>query len=158
MKPSGLLLTIAALLSSYGCAQAHRVEVMTVLANGNCKTNTAGVRVIDYAALAELRGTRLIGMTEAPDAAATPLHLIAIVPGDSPTAGYNLTLDKSAVDLTDPLILRVTLTKPPADAILAQVITHPCLVVGIENNAVKRVRVIDNSDRLVGEVDFSKPQ
>jgi hypothetical protein len=114
--------------------------------------------LIDYAALAELRGTKLIGMTEAPDAAATPLHLIAIVPGESPTAGYNLTLDESLVDLVDPLILRVTLARPPADAVLAQVITHPCLVVGIENTAVKRVRVIDNSDQLVGEVDISKPQ
>ncbi len=37
---------------------------MTVLANGNCQTDEAGVRAIDYAALAAFRGTRLIGMTE----------------------------------------------------------------------------------------------
>lgn len=158
MKLLRSLLTIVGLLFGHGCAEAHRVQVMTVLSNGNCKTTTAGVRVIDYAALAELRGTRLIGMTEAPEAAETPLHLIAIIPPESPTAGYSLTLDEAMVPLADPLVLRVKLVKPPADAILAQVITHPCLVVGIENPGVKRVRVIDDADQLLGEIDVSKPQ
>jgi hypothetical protein len=151
-------LSITVVILVNGCTEAHRVQVMTVLANGNCKTSEAGVRVIDYAALAELRGARLIGINEGPEAASTPLHLIAIVPPESPTAGYGLTLDQSLVALTDPLVLRVKATKPPADAMLAQVITHPCLVVGIENPAVNNVRVIDETDKVLGEVDISKPK
>ena len=157
MKSFRSLLTTAVLLCCHGCAEAHRVQIMTVLTNGNCKTTTTGVRLIDYAALAELRGTRLIGM-EAPEAAQASLRLIAIVPGEYPTAGYHLTLDHTSVDLADPLTLHVTVAKPPPDAILAQVITHPCLVVGIENAEVKRVRVIDDAGHPVGEVDVSKSQ
>jgi hypothetical protein len=152
------IVSVATLLLIHGCAEAHKIQVMTVLTNGNCKTTEAGVRVVDYAALAELRGTHLIGMSEAPEAAATPLHLIAIIPPESPTAGYSLTLDTSLVELADPLVLRVKIAKPPADAILAQVITHPCLVVGIESPAVKHVRVIDDTNRLIGEVDVAKSQ
>ena len=150
--------SVALLLLAHGCAEAHRIQIMTVLSNGNCKTTEAGVRLIDYAALAELRGTHLIGMTEDPAAAAGPLHLIAIVPPESPTAGYSLTLDDSLLALADPLVLRVKIARPPADAIVAQMITHPCLVVGIENAAVKRVRVIDDANQLIGEVDVSKPK
>lgn len=158
MRPLRLLMPIAALLFTANCAPAHRVQVMTVLSNDNCKTTTAGIRLIDYAALAELRGTRLIGMTESPEAAATPLHLIAIVPGESPTPGYSVALEQSMLAPADPLDLHVTLGKPPADAVLAQVITHPCLVVGIDDPTVKRVRVIVDGDRSLGEVDLSKPR
>jgi hypothetical protein len=158
MTPLRFIVSVALLLVGQGCADAHQIQVMTVLANGNCKTTEAGVRLIDYAALAELRGTHLIEMTEAPAATMTPLHLIAIVPPESPTAGYSLTLAESRVDLADPLELRVNVAKPPPDAMLAQVITHPCLVVGIENPAIKRVRVLDNADQLIGEVDISKPK
>ena len=155
MTKFGMLIPMATLLAGFGCAQAHRVVVMTVLTNGNCQTTGTGVRLIDYAALAELRGTHLIGMTEAPQAAAAPLHLIAIVPGEYPTPGYSLTLDEATPALTDPLILRVKVATPPAGAILAQVVTHPCLVVGIDDQAVKRVRVINDAAVLVGEVDIS---
>ena len=158
MTPLRFIVSGALLLVVQGCTGAHQVQVMTVLANGNCKTTEAGVRLVDYAALAELRGTHLIEMSETPAAAPTPLHLIAIVPPASPTAGYSLTLAESQLDLTDPLELRVNIAKPPADAMLAQMITHPCLVVGIENPAVKRVRVVDNADQLIGEVDVSKPK
>jgi PrcB C-terminal len=158
MKPLRALIGIVAALLGHGCADAHRVNVMTVLSNASCQTTTPGVRIIDYAALAELRGSRLIGMTEAPDPAASPLHLIAIVPGPYPTPGYDLTLDDSAPLLADPLILRVTITRPPPDAILAQVLTHPCLVVGIDDQAVKRVRVVDDAATVLGELDLSTPR
>ncbi len=79
-----------------GCAQARHVEVMTVLANGNCQTTEIGVRAIDYATLAAFRGTRLIGMTESAESTQQPVHLIAIVPGEFPTAGYGVSLQEGA--------------------------------------------------------------
>jgi PrcB C-terminal len=153
-----VLAATVVLLLGNACADVHRVTVMTVLSHGNCQTTAVGVRIIDYAALAELRGSRLIGMTEAPGAEASPLHLIAIIPGPYPTPGYGLSLNDSNPTFADPLILRLEVTKPPADAVQAQMITHPCLVVGIDDQAVKRVRVVDDAAAVVGEVDVSKPQ
>ena len=153
------VVSLTLLLVGQGCADAHPIQIMTGLANGNCKTTQPGVRLIDYAGLAELRGTHLIGMSEAPaDASATTLHLIAIVPPASPTAGYGLTLAESQVALADPLTLRINVVKPNPDAMVAQMITHPCLVVGIESDAIKHVRVVDDAGHLIGEVDASKGQ
>jgi hypothetical protein len=145
-------LSCVALAMLCGCAGARHVTVMTVFDHGNCRTDTAGVRLIDYAELAELRGARLLGLSD--DAAAHPLHLVAIVPGEYPTTGYALRLVDPQPELSDPLLLHVTVAKPPPDAVLAQVLTHPCLVVGIDDAAVRRVRV-DVDAMPLGEIDLS---
>src|SRR5258708_7646534 len=141
--------------ASSGCAQAHHVDVMTVLANANCQTAEIGVRAIDYATLAKFRGTHLIGMTESEEAAQRPVHLIAIVPGEFPTPGYNVALQGDAALTADRLTIKVKTDRPPPDAILAQMITHPCLVVGIADPVVQHVRVEDDSAKVLGEVDLS---
>jgi hypothetical protein len=145
---------VAVLAALGGCADADRVTVMTVLNHGNCQTTTTGVQMIDYEAVAQLRGARLIGMSNEPAAATPALHLIAILPGEFPTTGYSIHLDGAAPELTDPLVLRITVQPPPKEAVLAQVMTRPCLVVGIDNPAVKRLRVIDAKDAVLGEVDL----
>lgn len=140
-----------------GCADAHRVDVMTVLAQGNCQAEKTGVQLIDYTTLATYRGTHLIGMTESSEAQHNPAHLIAIVPAQFPTAGYGVhLLDDST--LTDNLLtIRIKVDRPPADAMLAQMITHPCLVVGIADPAVGRVRVLNDTE-LLGEVEIPPAQ
>jgi len=148
-------LLTALFVAASGCAQAKHVQVMTVLNEGNCRTESTGVQLIDYPALAELRGARLVGMSD-DGAGAPPVHLIAIMPGTYPTAGYTLELVDAEPPPGDPLILQVTLSKPPDDAIMAQVITHPCLVVGIDDKSVRRVRV-DMDSKSLGEVDLSAP-
>lgn len=144
---------IAASSLSGGCAEAHHVEIMTVLANGNCQTTDTGVHLIDFVTLATFRGTHLIGMTESADAARNPAHLIAIVPAQYPTAGYSVQLlDESA--LSEKLLtIKIRIERPPSNAMLAQVITHPCLVVGIADPAVGRVRVM-NDAVVLGEVEI----
>jgi len=142
----------------FGCADAHRVDVVNVLNNGNCRTSETGVRLIDYKTLAEFRATHLIGMTESPEAINNPLHLIAIVPGSYPTPGYTISLSEGP-ELTGRLLtLSVSINRPVADAILAQMVTHPCLVVGVADPAVGRVRVVDESAALIGEVDLPLKQ
>jgi len=143
---------------SGGCAQARHVDVMTVLANANCQTTEIGVRAIDYAALAALRGTRLIGMTESEDSAQQPVHLIAIVPGEFPTPGYSVTLKDGAMLAGDQLTIAVKTDRPAPDAVLAQMITHPCLVVGIADPSVARVKVVDDSAAVLGEVVLAAPK
>ncbi len=137
-----------------GCADSTRVALMTVLNHGNCQTVTTGVQLIDYGTVAQLRGTRLIGMSNEAGDGAPPLHLIAILPGEYPTSGYSIHLNETAPKLSDPLTIRITLQPPPQDAMQAQVMTRPCLVVGIDDPAVKIVRVIDDRDALLGEVDL----
>jgi len=146
------LLAIAPL--SFGCADAHRVNVVTVLNNGNCRTSDAGVRLIDHKTLAEFRATHLIGMTQSPEVINNPLHLIAIVPGSYPTPGYAISLSEGAELAGRLLTLRVKIKRPAPDAILAQMVTHPCLVVGVADPIVGRVRVVDEAAAVIGEVDL----
>jgi hypothetical protein len=148
-----LTLPCALIAATLGCAQARHVQVMTVMNDGNCRTESIGVQLIDYPTLAELSGARLVDMS-GDSAAAPPVHLIAIMPGTYPTAGYTLELADAEPPPGDPLVLEVKLTKPPDGAILAQVVTHPCLVVGVDDKSVRRVRIVLNSKTL-GEVDLS---
>jgi hypothetical protein len=146
----------AALALPMGCADADRIDVVPVLTNGNCQTKESGVRLIDYATLATFRATHLIGMTESAEATKNPLHLIAIVPGEYPTPGYTVAL-QAAPELTGgAMTLKVKVEHPAKDAILAQMITHPCLVVGVADPAVSHVRVLDENAVVLGEVDLPK--
>ncbi len=150
-----LAAAVATACLNAGCAEAHHVDVMTVLANGNCQTTEIGVRAIDYATLATFRGTHLIGMTESEESTQSPVHLIAIVPGEFPTAGYSIALQDPAKLSVDQLTLEIKTERPPADAMLAQMITHPCLVVGIADPVVRRVRVVGDNAAVLGEVELS---
>ncbi len=138
-----------------GCAEAHHVDIMTVLANGNCQTTEIGVRAIDYKTLATFRGTHLIGMTESDESTQVPVHLIAIVPAEFPTAGYSIALQDPPKLSVDQLTLEIKTERPPADTMLAQMITHPCLVVGIADPVVHRVRVVGANAAVLGEVDLT---
>lgn len=148
---------IAATSLAAGCADAPHVDVMTVLTHGNCQTDKTGVQLIDYATLATYRGTHLIGMTQSSEAERNPAHLIAIVPAQFPTPGYSVQLVEGST-LTDKLLtIKIKVDRPPADAMLAQMITHPCLVVGIADPAVARVRVMNDTE-LLGEVEIPPTQ
>mgnify|MGYP001825925314 FL=1 len=68
--------------------------------------------------------------------------MVSISLGQQPTAGYALSLDSAFAEGTTALI-RVIWDSPPADAVLAQVITHPCLVVGLPSASFSKVRVVD---------------
>jgi hypothetical protein len=156
MNRRSILASAALAAALNGCAQARHVEVMTVLANGNCQTTEIGVRAIDYATLATFRGTRLIGMTESEQSTSQPLHLIAIVPGEFPTAGYGVSLREGTALTADVLTIKIKTDRPSPEAVLAQMITHPCLVVGIADPAVARVKVLDDSAAVLGEVDLAR--
>jgi len=137
------------------CADADRIDVTTVLAHGNCQTSDTGVKEIDYKTLAAYRGTRLLDMTESPEANAHPMHLVAIVPGEYPTAEYGLEVNGEPAIKGGELTIAVRVNKPAPEAILAQMITRPCLVVGVADPRVDRVRVVDDAARLIGELSLA---
>jgi PrcB C-terminal len=142
-------------LALCGCAQADRIDLTTVLSNGNCQTSAIGVREIDYTVLAAYRGTRLLDMSQSNEAEAHPVRLVAIASGDYPTPGYSLAIDSEPKLQGNELTIAVKLSKPAPDAILAQMITRPCLVVGIADPRVVRVRVVGDSDRSIGELTLA---
>jgi hypothetical protein len=67
-------------------------------------------------------------MTESEEATQQPLHLIAVVPAEFPTPGYASRCGRCCVD--GELSRSRSNRSTGADAVLAQMITHPCLVVG----------------------------
>jgi len=146
-------LTLLCLLTAGGCARIEHFHVSEVMSHGNCQRIDPGATVVDYGTLAHLRGADLIGMSEAePTPTEAPLTLIAVSLGTRPTPGYRLVLlDAGSLD-GDVLTARVGIEGPPADAVLAQMLTHPCIVLGVADPGIRRIRIVDGDGALVGEV------
>ncbi|MEQ8486240.1 MAG: protease complex subunit PrcB family protein [Pseudomonadales bacterium] len=148
------LLPSLALLA--GCAGGRGVDVETVLAWDRCEGLRPGLTRVDLAALAGIRGTTLLGAPARPatPAAGDGLLLIAVSRGDQPTPGYGLSLQSARLDGAT-AVLELNWQTPEPGAMLAQVITHPCLVVGIADAAgIGRVEAVDQHGKRLGGVDL----
>ena len=111
------------------------VVVTEILNHHTCRLQGASIEQIDHATLPKLRGARLLlepGQTE-PDLQGDPTRvLIAVSRGSQPTPGYALTL--TSASQTDHVIrLQYDWSTPDPDKILAQVMTHPCSVVELDD-------------------------
>jgi hypothetical protein len=181
---------ILAGLGLAGCGSSGgEVEAKTVLEYDQCQTLSAGLSLVTYQQVADIRGSRLIRLettaedpptdssrrsalqsanpgtqdsadgepgtendtraqertasegTAADDAG--PL-LVAISRGQQPTPGYGLSLEAAhRSDAT--ALVEVRWRTPAPDAVLAQVVTHPCLVVALPDAGFERVeaRTVD---------------
>ncbi len=109
-----------------GCS-TQAVELLPLLAHHDCRLS-AGVHRVSYAQLAQLRGGILLEQEFLDAAAAEEDLLVAIALGPQPTPGYGLSLLGPGRLQDGVLSIQLQRTQPPADAILPQVITHPCLV------------------------------
>ena len=140
------------LVAIAGCAHTQPPDVTVVLTHNNCQHIAKGATLVDYATLAKIRGVELVGMEQPAEEAAAPISLVAISLGDRPTPGYKLVLgDEPSLD-RGTLTVRVNVQTPPKDAILPQMITQPCIVIGVGDKSVAKVRVEDASHAPVGEV------
>ena len=138
-------------LGAAGCAGPTLIEAVAVLQHGQCQGVDSGVTRVDYADLARIRGSNLLSLST-PDGGETgSLLLVAISRGQQPTSGYALSLDSASAEGTTALI-RVRWDSPSADALLAQMITHPCLVVGLPSASFSKVRVVDQDDDELGRL------
>jgi PrcB C-terminal len=144
------------LLAASACARIEASHVSVVMSHGNCQQIDAGAAVVDYADLARLRGANLLGMTAAPvdepAGSEAPLTLIAVSLGTRPTPGYSMILLDGGAVKGEVLTARVGIEGPPPDAVLAQMVTHPCIVLGVAERGIRRVRIEDGSGALIGEV------
>ena len=134
---AGILLAIL----GNGCSTAS-VAVTEVLNQANCTTLEAGVHAVTLGDVAHLRGRRMIGsITTPPNTPGDDQRLIAISRGEQPTAGYALELISASTATGDEITVVVAWREPAADAVVAQVITHPCLVLGLPDAATGPVSV-----------------
>lgn len=167
------MLVLAAAVS---CAGDPAVEATTVLTYNQCEGLEAGVVRVDYEAVADIRGSRLLqtvpsddpaGAADAADSVAgaqgqagngttadprAPL-LVAISRGPQPTPGYGLTLEQAyRRDGTATVVVRWE--APGPDAVLAQMMTHPCLVVALPKADFTRVEVVNTEGEPLGAIEI----
>ena len=136
------------------CSAGAAVPLNEVLNYGNCAGLDAGVREVTLDEVARLRGMTMFGGDDAApvDQQGMP-KLIAISKGPQPTAGYAFVL-KEGRWAEDTLTIEVEWKKPPADAMTAQMISHPCLVVGLPDPAPQSVVVTTSDNEEIGRLTF----
>ncbi len=127
-----------------------------VLKHGNCQTLTSGLTEVTYERIAEIRNSRLIGMTdqEQPQIE-SDLLLLAISNGEQPTPGYGFSITDARLE-RETAVIEFFWQEPEADAVLPQVMTHPCIVIGLEKGSYLDVRAVDQTGKLLGELSLSK--
>jgi len=70
-------------------------------------------------------------------------HILVIGLGQKPTGGYGLTLANSRI-VGDTLKITVILRRPPADAMVTQVLTTPCAVMAVTPRHWDKIEVTGN--------------
>lgn len=140
-----------ATLLCVGCAAGDPIPAAELLNHPNCTITQAGMQVVSYEEVARLRGSTLLNMTTAQVNSGPDVVLIVISNGRQPTPGYRF-------DLTDAFTvggiatLELRWLVPDEDALQPQMITYPCIVIGLERNAFNQVRALDEHGNLLGEV------
>jgi len=155
-RPGALLLAATA---AGGCAGGPGMEATTVLAYDQCQGIDTGLTRVSYEDVAGIRGSTLLNMTRseaqesaaAPDEAGSAALLVAISRGRQPTPGYSLTLE-DAQRVADKAVLTVRWQTPESGAVLAQVMTHPCLVVGLPEQGITEVQAVDQYGDSIGSL------
>lgn len=149
-RPAALL---AALLLG-GCAGEQGLSATTVLSYDQCQGIDAGVTRVDYAQVAGIRGSTLLDMSRPEPAAGNDgLLLIAISRGRQPTPGYSFTLE-DARRRNGTAVVSLGWRTPESGAVLPQVLTHPCLVVGLPRSGIERVEAVDSSGASLGSLEL----
>lgn len=149
-RPAALL---TALLLG-GCAGEQSLNATTVLSYDQCQGIDAGLTRVDYAQVAGIRGSTLLDMSRPePEAGNDDLLLIAVSRGRQPTPGYGFTLEE-ARRRNGTAMISLGWRTPESGAVLPQVLTHPCLVVGLPRSGIERVEAVDSSGTELGSLDL----
>jgi len=137
-----------------GCADDASINATTVLDYNRCEGLDSGLTLVDYRAVAAIRGGKLLGITEPEQSEPQgDLVLVAISRGQQPTPGYGFALE-GAQRQDGAAVLSVRWESPEAGATLAQVTTHPCLVVGVPREGLDRIEAVDQDGTSLGTLDL----
>ncbi len=145
-------IALAAVAVLGGCA-AHRHGVATAVvvhAGSQCGGTGAGPSarwIGDEAALrsALFGGASIGGAGVAPPPVDLSREGVVLVSaGTRPTAGWTIALGEESVALADGVAtIVVRIDGPAAGAIVAQVLTSPCLLVRLPREGIREVRIVD---------------
>ena len=149
-KGRALILT---LLVSYvgGCGNQPQLVAVEVLNYANCQGAERGVRQVSYAEVAKLRGSTLLGITTEASGEPPEVILLSVFKGAQPTPGFSFSLSAASV-VQGTAELTVQWHEPEPNTLQAQMMTYPCLVIGIEPGGYSTVRVHESDGTLLGEL------
>ncbi len=143
---SMVVLLLVAFSTTAGDRLPPQVEVESLVAGVRCGDAGMGVRWLS-------RGD--IYQRFADD----DRHLLLISMGQQSSAGYSLTLLSTTAPLVDGVVsLQVAWNSPPADMMVAQVVTEPCLVLALKRQTYEGVQVLDVHGKLKVSLSRSSPQ
>lgn len=162
-KISHLLPVLSILLLLAACETrsgpgTESVAVEALYHHNQCQAETAKTILIDNAAdlsawwqpLARLSlpARELPSQLQQIDWSTT--NIVVVHAGSRPSAGYAIELLGEAAQIKkQTLNIDVRLTEPPADAMVAQVITSPCVVIAAHKNSYTAVKVKDEEGKIV---------
>ena len=140
-----------------GCIPSRAADVSVVLEHGNCQQIERGARRVEFAEVARLRGAELLAMNTPTDAKVADLVLVAVSLGSRPTLGYRLHAvgDPRVEDRV--LTISVGEEAPAKDAIVAQMVTEPCIVFGVSSDDLRSIHIEDAAGNTIGDVEVPKP-
>ncbi len=157
MAATRILMTLAVCGLFAGCAASQPLGAVEVFAGSTCQRADEGLRQVTLEQVAALRGSRLLPTpgdgssdTQAtlPDSA-DGMTLIAISKGTQPTPGYGFRLQGASI-ASSIATVELDWQVPAPDAVLAQVTTHPCIVVGLDPGDYDRVRAVEVGGGEIG--------
>lgn len=123
-----------------------QVEVESLVAGGHCGDVDMGVRWLS-------RGDIYQRFSD------DDHYLLLISMGQQSSAGYSLTLLSTTAPLVDGVVsLQVAWNSPPADMMVAQVVTEPCLVLALKRQTYEGVQVLDAHGKVKMMLSRSSPE
>lgn len=146
------VLAVTLLAASGGCAsmnEGRALEAEQIYADGLCgrTSNEPAARWIagaeELEAIRQQFGTHRLGPPTFPEVDFDERGVLLVLMGKRQTAGYGLALAEPGA-LTDG-VARVTLEwrQPAPDAMTAQVLTSPCVMVSLPSAGLERIDVYD---------------
>ena len=155
----GATLMIALALVGAGCVQSEpgtnaTLPVQALYGSGQCigLERPAVLWVADAETWRSWYGRITSARLPAPPVPAVDFPregVLLLAMGSRSTAGYGLSLaEESAVVRDGMLTVRVDWGEPPSGALLAQVMTSPCLLVKMPAASFNRIRVVDQQGRV----------
>jgi hypothetical protein len=159
MKQAAWMTLMAVLALGAGCAQPEpdqnaTLPVRSLYGDGQCGglERPTVVWIADAETWRSWHGRITSARLPAPAPPAVDFSregVLLLAMGSRSTAGYALSLAEESATVRDGVLtVRVDWREPPSGALLAQVMTSPCLLVKMPAASFERIRVVDQQGRL----------
>ena len=81
-------------------------------------------------------------------------QVLAVEMGQRPAAGYGFDADGITAQMKDQIVtVRLSVHRPSPDALVAQMITTPWILIGLQKGPYQTVHVLDQQARLLIQID-----